>query len=169
MRALSSAIVFSLSSYLGGSMPASRAPPFLARSHALCTWRVNENISGKRRALSSTEGSIAFAAAYASALSRIAESALRPISNTGIDALDIDMAGSSLRQFGSGHHCWLAIAPMAAVEAGIARFVCAATRFVATGRLEFAGPAILNPPQAGERPGGNGWQHWRSPSRRCEG
>ena len=34
------------------------------------------------------------------------------------------------------------------------------------GRLEFAGPAILNPP---ERPGGNGWQHWRSPSRRCEG
>jgi hypothetical protein len=36
---------------------------------------------------------------------------------------------------------------MAAVEAGIARFVCAATRFVATGWLEFAGPAILNPPQ----------------------
>ena len=36
---------------------------------------------------------------------------------------------------------------MAAVEAGIARFVCAATRFVATGRLEFAGLAILNPPQ----------------------
>ena len=37
---------------------------------------------------------------------------------------------------------------MAAVEAGIARFVCAATRFVATGQLKFAGPAILNPPQA---------------------
>ena len=28
------------------------------------------------------------------------------------------------------------------------------------GRLEFAGPAILNPPQALERPGGNGWPNW---------
>ena len=37
---------------------------------------------------------------------------------------------------------------MAAVEAGIARFVWAATRLVATGQLKFAGPAILNPPQA---------------------
>jgi hypothetical protein len=96
MRALSSAIVFSLSSYLGGSMPASRAPPFFAWSQALCTCRVNANISGKRRALSSTVGSIDFAAAYVSALSRIAESALRPISNAGIDALDIDMGGDPL-------------------------------------------------------------------------
>src|SRR5215831_7839563 len=119
MRALSSAIVFSLSSYLGGSRPASRAPPFLAWSQALCTWRVNANMSGKRRALSNTVGSIVFASAYASALSRIAESALRPISNTGIDALDIDMAGSSLRWLGGSEHHSL-LASMAAAEPGIA-------------------------------------------------
>src|SRR5262245_52417528 len=52
MRALSSVFVFSLSSYLGGSMPASRAPPFLAWSQALCTWRVNANMSGKSPAVS---------------------------------------------------------------------------------------------------------------------
>jgi hypothetical protein len=37
------------------------------------------------------------------------------------------------------------------------------------GQLEFAGPAILNPPTRSERPGGSGWGPWRSPSRRCEG
>jgi hypothetical protein len=37
--------------------------------------------------VSNTVGSILFASAYASALSRIAESALRPISNIEIDAL----------------------------------------------------------------------------------
>src|SRR5439155_5640154 len=80
MRALSSANVFSLSSNPGGSTPASRAAAFLAWSQALCTWRVNANISGKRRALSSAAGSIRFASAYASALARSAASALRPIS-----------------------------------------------------------------------------------------
>src|SRR5262245_52609520 len=100
MRALSSAKVFSLSSYLGGSMPLSRAPAFLAKSQALCTWPMNRNMSGKSRAVSSTVGSILFASAYASALSRIAESALRPISNIGTDALYIDMAQSSLHSFG---------------------------------------------------------------------
>lgn len=34
------------------------------------------------------------------------------------------------------------------------------------GRLEFAGPAILNPPSRSKRPGESGLQHyWRSPSR----
>ena len=96
MRALSSAIVFSLSSYLGGSVSASRALPFFAWSQAICTCWMKANMLGKRRALRSTAGSMPFAWAYASALSRSAESALRPISNTGIDAVDIDMVGTSL-------------------------------------------------------------------------
>ncbi len=52
-------------------------------------------MSGKRRVFSSTAASMRLACAYASALSRSAASALRPISNTEIDALDIDMGDTS--------------------------------------------------------------------------
>src|SRR5262245_53207673 len=51
-------------------------------------------MSGKRRAFRIVVGSIRFASTWASALSRSAESAFRPTSNTGIDVLDIDMGGS---------------------------------------------------------------------------
>src|SRR6478735_10335820 len=47
-------------------------------------------MSGANRVLSRTAGSIFLAAANASALSRMADSALRPISNVGSDARDIE-------------------------------------------------------------------------------
>src|SRR3954452_17598508 len=47
-------------------------------------------MSGARRELSSTEGSIFLAAAKAAALSRTAESALRPISKAGRVACDTE-------------------------------------------------------------------------------
>src|SRR5215470_9405438 len=71
-------------------MPARREAPFLARSVATCTCLTNENMSGARRVLSSTDGSIFLAAAKASALSRIADRALRPTSRAGSDARDIE-------------------------------------------------------------------------------
>src|SRR5262249_1830586 len=74
----------------GRRPPASRAPPFLARSVATCTCLTSANMSGASRVLSSTDGSIFLAAANASALSRIADSALRPISSAGGDAFDIE-------------------------------------------------------------------------------
>src|SRR5262249_48364658 len=64
--------------------------PFLARSVATCTCLTSANMSGASRVLSSTDGSIFLAAANASALSRIADSALRPISSAGRDAFDIE-------------------------------------------------------------------------------
>src|SRR5262245_48868051 len=88
-------MVVSLSSYFGGSTPARRELPFLAWSVTICTWRDSGNMSGARRVPSSTDGSIFLAAANFSALLRIADSALRPCSNTGMDACDIenDMTG----------------------------------------------------------------------------
>src|SRR5262245_66163476 len=71
-------------------MPARRAAPFLARSVAICTCRVSANMSGASRVLSRTDGSIFLAAAKASALSRMADNALRPISKAGRDARDIE-------------------------------------------------------------------------------
>src|SRR5258708_31975527 len=70
--------------------------PFLARSDAICTCRTSGNISGDNRDCSNTEGSIFFAAAYAAALSRTADNAERPISNVGMDDVDIanDMRNS---------------------------------------------------------------------------
>src|SRR5579859_5075557 len=48
-------------------------------------------MSGAKRVWSSTVGSIFLVAANSDALFSTPDSALRPISNTGMDALDIDM------------------------------------------------------------------------------
>jgi hypothetical protein len=56
----------------------------------ICTCRVKSNMSGASRVRRSTVGSIFLAAAKASALSRRAESALRPVSKTDSDAPDIE-------------------------------------------------------------------------------
>src|ERR1700681_4190229 len=83
-------MVVSLSSKRGGSMPASRDMPFLARSEATWTWRVSANMSGHSRVLSNTEGSTFLAVAKACALSRTPDSALRPSSRAGREALDLE-------------------------------------------------------------------------------
>src|SRR5215813_11660197 len=90
MRALSCSIVVSLSSKRGGSTPARRATPFLARSVATCTCRVSANMSGASRHVSSTEGSIFLAAAKAAPLSRTPDSAFSVISTAGSKACDIE-------------------------------------------------------------------------------
>src|SRR5215813_9227057 len=90
MRALSCSIVVSLSSKRGGSTPARRATPFLARSVATCTCRVSANMSGASRHVSSTEGSIFLAAAKAAPLSRTPDSAFSDISTAGSEACDIE-------------------------------------------------------------------------------
>src|SRR5579862_8182493 len=57
MRARSSPKLLSLSAKRGGSCAARRATEFFAMSQAICTCRVRGNMSGARRALSSTPGS----------------------------------------------------------------------------------------------------------------
>src|SRR5579863_8595833 len=57
MRARSSPKLLSLSAKRGGSCAARRATEFFAMSQAICTCRMRGNMSGARRALSSTPGS----------------------------------------------------------------------------------------------------------------
>jgi len=77
----------SLSSCEGTSTPASRAAPPRALSVAIWICRASGNMSGYRRPLISTLGSIFLASACAAALSRIATRLLSNLMNTGTDAL----------------------------------------------------------------------------------
>src|SRR4051794_31972135 len=83
MRVFSSANVCSVSSYFGISAPARRAIAAFAVSVAICTWRAIASMSGYRRALVNTVGSIFFASAWACALSRMAERFLRIFTKRG--------------------------------------------------------------------------------------
>ena len=59
----------------------------LAKSQAICTWRVNGNMSGNSRACSSAAGSIFFSAAWASALDRTPSRPPSICRKTGIEAI----------------------------------------------------------------------------------
>src|SRR5215475_5796925 len=85
MRARSSSNVVSVSSKRLGSWPASRATEFLAMSQPICTWRVSGNMSGARRAASSTAGSIFFSVAKASPFSSTCERLLSALARTSVD------------------------------------------------------------------------------------
>jgi len=86
MRTFRSANVCSVSSCFGMSTPARRATAPFALSHAICTWRVNGNMSGKKRYVVSAEGSIFFAVQCASAFSRMAERFRRMLTKRGVEA-----------------------------------------------------------------------------------
>src|SRR5262245_60685677 len=77
MRSRNSAIVFSSSFQFGPSTPARRAVVLLAKSQAICTWRLSANMSGARRKESSTAASNFLAAACACAFASDADRALR--------------------------------------------------------------------------------------------
>src|SRR5439155_16523600 len=89
--ALRSAKVSSVSSCFGTSTPARRATAPLAVSQAICTWRFIGNMFGKRRQLVNTVGSILFASAWASALSRMAERFLSALTKRGALAWYMEM------------------------------------------------------------------------------
>ena len=69
MRACNSSMVDSLSSYLGASMPATRATPFFTTSQAMKIWFLNGSMSGAKRSVMCTLTSKPRAWASARALS----------------------------------------------------------------------------------------------------
>src|SRR5882672_6794124 len=85
MRARSCSMEVSLSSKRGGSWAARRATEFFAMSQAICTWRVSGNMSGARRAASSTPGSNLRSVAWASPFSRTRERLPRVLANTSTE------------------------------------------------------------------------------------
>src|SRR3979409_909961 len=95
--ALSSAKVSSVSSCLGTSTPARRATAPLAVSQAICTWRFIGSMSGKRRQLVKTTGSIFFASAWACALSRVRERFLSVLTKRGLLAWYMEMFMGTFR------------------------------------------------------------------------
>src|SRR6185295_18597659 len=105
-RAFNSSKVASVSGYFGGSTPASRAHAPFEKSVASWTWRVKGNMSGNKRAASSTWGSIFLAAAWATALSKTADMQGSIWRKMGTEAryMDIDMARPSKNQLARRFH-----------------------------------------------------------------
>src|SRR5688572_13566932 len=94
-RSTRSGKLASLSSNAGASVPASRAAPPLAASEQICTCLASANMSGKRRALMSTPGSIFFASACACAFCSTAArlSRTRHIVGTAASYIEIEAMG----------------------------------------------------------------------------
>src|SRR3989344_4683736 len=99
MRAMSCGKLDSLSSYLGGSSPANRAAPPLALSVTIMTCRASGNMSGNRRLLTSTAGSIFFASACAAPFASTPARLVSMRINDGTDAWYMDrvMGGSPVK------------------------------------------------------------------------
>ena len=91
MRAFSSAMVFSLSSYAGTSTPARRATTPLAVSQAICTCFVMGSMSGNTRYEVRMVTSIFFASQWAWALSRMVERLPRMLTKRGTLAWYMEM------------------------------------------------------------------------------
>src|SRR5450755_1143981 len=101
-RSFSSAKVVSLSGYFGGSTAASRETNPLQLSDTIWTCRPNGNISGYRRAPTSTDGSIFSLSACSLPFSSTAVRLCNARTSTGTTASWIDRLMELLLSFGGG-------------------------------------------------------------------